>query len=481
MATVLPPPDVSSVPLPVPQFKESHDCDVNLAWVEAAGASVVAPPYQAMSVGDEVTLTLKRFFDDGYPWEDFTRRKILADPDIGQPLQWTVPLGELQIIDGGSALMSYSVVYAIPTVSTPSHEQALRIVTPQPPLLPALSVKDFTGDMLDPEAYLNGITLVIETYPGIQVGDEVVLYAWGDPREIKTFRVDPSTVDSQVLEIKVEYEWLSANNGKAIELMYQYARVGSAGTSMPLSLTLRRPLDLPHPIIENVIREGEDDEYRGYLFARSITGGLYIEVPDEAVIGSDDTVQMHWEGYGDNGSHIADPTVGNPRRFYIPTRFVPANMGKRLDVFYQVTPPGEQPYKSDVFDLGIRDIESGWPILQIDSPASPGNRVSLATVTGEGVSFRLESWTFMARGQRVKIYAKGLLVGGGEDRIDLREGNAEVVTEEEYSDGKLFASLPRSFLERLQLNYQFDVFVETSFDEGFSYKNFPKISPQLVA
>jgi hypothetical protein len=452
---------------------------VNLAWVEAAGATVVAPPYQAMSVGDEVTLTMERVFDDGIPWEDFTRKKVLVDLDIGQPLQWTVPRSELQIIEDGSALMSYSVVYATSTVVTHSHEQALRIVTPQVPLLPAPRVKGFTDDMLDPEAHPNGIALIIELYPGIQVGDEVVLYALGDPREIKTVRVDPSTVDSQVLEVNIDYAWLSANNGKTIELMYQYARVGSAGTSLSLSLMLRRPLHLPHPKIKDVIWDGEDDEFRGYLYAISITGGAYVDVPDEAVIGSDDKVQMHWEGYGDIGSHIADPTVGDPKRFYIPTRFVPPNMGKRLDVFYQVTPPGEDPYKSKVFDLEIKDIERGWPTLQVKTPPSPNNRISLAAVI-ERVIFRLSSWTFMERGQRVKIYAKGLLIGGGEETISLREGSAEVVTEEEYYAGELFSNLPRSFLESLQLNYQFNVFVETSFDEGFSYKSFPTISPQLV-
>lgn len=480
MAAVLPQSEVFSVLLPVPQFKESHDCEVDLTTVGDAGATVVAPPYRAMSVGDTVTFTLKRFFDDGVPWEDFTRRKVLVDGDIGQPLQWTVPLSELQIIDGGSALMSYSVVYATPTVPTLSDEQALRFVAPQTPLLPAPRVKGFTGDMLDPEAYPNGIKLVIEIYPGIQVEDEVVLYASGDPQVIKTLRVDPSTVDSQVLEVDVDYEWLSANHGKAIELMYQYARVGSAGTSMPLSLTLRQPLNLPHPLIEGVIRDGEDDEYRGYLFARNITGGVYVKVPDEAVIGLDDEVQMHWEGYGDTGRHIADPTAGNARRFYIAPGFVPANMGKRLDVFYKVTPPGEQPYRSGVFDLEIKDVDRGWPTLQISSPPSPSNRISLATVTEAGVTFRLESWTYMERGQRVKIYANGLLTGGGEERSDLRGGDAETVTESEYFAGELFASLPRSFLQRLQLNNQFDVFVETSFDDGFSYKSFPMISPQLV-
>ncbi|WP_413792193.1 MULTISPECIES: hypothetical protein [unclassified Pseudomonas] len=471
----------SGVLLPVAQFKESHDCEVDLSLIVGTGATVVAPPYQAMSVGDKVRLRLKRFFDDGFPWEDYTGEKVLARPDIGRPVQWTVPLSELQIIEDGSALMSYSIVYANPTVPTESQEQALRIVTPQAPLLPAPRVKDFTGDMLDPEAYPNGLVLVIEVYPGIQVDDDVVLYAWGDPRAVKTVRVDQSTIDSQLLELSVDYDWLTANNGKTVELIYQSAREGNAGTSMPLSLMLRKPLHLPHPIIDRVVWDGEDDEYRGYLLAASLTGGVDIDVPEEAVIGIDDQVQMHWEGYGNTGSHIADPTAGNPRRFKIPPRAVPANMGKRLDVFYKVTPPGEQPYTSGVFDLEIKDVESGWPVLQIDSPPSSGNKISLAAVTEDGgVTFRLGSWTFMVPGQRVKISADGVLPGGGKEEIELRAGDEEFVTPDEYNAGKLFATLPRSFLERLQLGNQFDVFVMTSFDEGFSYKSFPLISPQLI-
>lgn len=472
----------SGVLLPVAQFKESHDCDVDLSLIVGTGATVVAPPYQAMSVGDKVKLTLKRFFDDDTEFGEYTREKTLTRLDIGRPVQWLVPLSELQFIENGSALMSYRIVYANPTVPTDSREQALRIVTPQAPLLPAPRVKDFTGDMLDPEAYPDGLVLVIEIYPGIQVDDEVVLYAWGDPRAVKTVRIDQSTIDSQLLEFSVDHDWLTANNGKMVELVYQYAREGNAGTSMPLSLMLRRPLYLPHPIIDRVVWDGEDDEYRGHLLAAWLTGGVDIDVPEEAVIGTDDQVQMHWEGYGDTGSHIADPSAGNPRHFKIPRRAVPANMGKRLDVFYKVTPPGEQPYKSGVFDLEIKDIESGWPVLQINSPPASGNIISLATVTeNDGVTFLLGSWTFMAPGQRVRIYANGVLPGGGEEAIDLRTGDEEVVTQDEYNAGKLFATLPRSFLEKLQIGNQFDVFVKTSFDEGFSYKGFPLISPQLIA
>lgn len=463
--------------LPVPQLKESHDLAVDPALVGGAGATIVTLPYQAMSIDDKVTLTLERFFDEegDDPWQPFERTKILTELDIGKPLEWTVPRNELLIIEDGSALMRYRIVYATPTVPSQSAEQTLRIVPPMSPFLPPLEIKGFTGDELDPEVFPDGITLTIKLYPGVQVGDDVVVYAAGDPRVIKTLRVDPSTIASNILEITLDYPWLSANNGKQITLMYQFARVGTAGTSQPLSLTLRKPLFLPPPFVECVKGDGEEGEYKGYLLAELITGGVWIKVPPEAVIGDDDKIQMHWKGYGN--AYIADPSAGDAKRFYIPASAVPANMGKRLNVAYKVTPPGKE---STNFDLEIKDMTRGWPIIQIKSPSSPSNRVSLAAAKN-GVDFELADWKFMATGQRVKIYAVGVLSAGGQDTFNVRTGTSEVVTDAEYNTGLVKANLPLAFLQTLRLNVQFDVVVETSFDEGFSYKSFLSITPTLIS
>lgn len=467
--------------LPVPQFKESHDRQVDLSLIGAGGATVVTMPYQAMSVGDKVTLTIELAFDDGFPWDPpFEKTKELTEVDIGSPLQWTVQASDLEVIDGGFATLSWCIKYADPTVPSNSHKQELRILPPTTPLLPPLAIKDFNGDMLDPEAYPDGAILTIPLYPGIQLGDDVVLYANGDTRVTRSVRVDKSTIDSNKLEMVLDYAWLAANNGYEVSLIYQYARVGSAGTSSALSLTLRKPLHLPLPIIKDVIRDGQDDENRGYLLARNTTNGVTISIPVGAVIGAGDKVQMIWEGHENGGRYTADPTVGDPKRFQIPVQYVPANLGKRLRVFYQVTPPGEGPYNSTRFNLEIKDMETGWPTVQISSPASPGNKVSLATVT-DAVTFLLRSWTFMEEGQRVRITATGTLSAGGKETVNVREGAAEVVTEDEYYAGELHSKLPLAFLQKLQLNAQFDVLVETSFDGGFSYKKFPMISPQLVA
>jgi len=468
----------TSLLLPVPQLKESHDLAVDLNGIVGGAATMVVMPYQAMSVGDQVTFKLYRYWEEDDPYDPpLTLTRDLEEADIGKPLEWPIAKSAFQIIVGGFAHMSYQIVYATPTAPSHSAIQTVHVITPPETLLPVPVIKDFTGDELDPDAFPDGVTLTIPMYPGIQVGDDVVVYATGDTSVIKTFRVDLSTIDSAVLEVRLDYAWLAANNGKDVSLKYQYARAGTAGTSEPLPLTLRKPLKLPVPIVENATPDGDDENpNKGYLFANRITGGVFIGIPEEAVIGLDDKVQMHWKGFGSNGSHIADPMSSDERRFYIPPAAVPANMGRRLEVFYKVTPPGKD---SKIFDLEIKEMTSGWPTLQVKSPPSPNNRISLAVATN-GVLFTLASWPYMRTGQRVRIVVEGLLSSGGMEVFNLRKDNAEVVTEAEYNAGELQATLPRDFLLKLKLNEQFNVSITTSFDDGDTYKQFPSIAPTLI-
>lgn len=470
----------ATVLLPVIQFKESHELKVDPGQVGTAGATLVAPPYQAMSVGDKVTLSVEVYTAGDYH-ETLTHTITLTAADIGQPISWMFPQAELDILyEGDHLVASYSIEYSTPTVTTGSEKQTFYIVAPMiPELLPRLSIKDFQGDTLDPDAHPDGITLVIELYHGIQVDDWLMLYATGNSRLVLAIRIDQTTIDSQKLEIPFGHEWLAANTGNEVSLMYQYARLGDAGTSVALSLRLRKPLNLPPPIILGVTPEGEDWEYKGYLLGASTTGGITIDLPSEAAIGTDDKVQMVLDGHQPDGYYIADPTVGNPKRFQIPRQYMAANLGKRSDVLYEVTPPGEDAYKSRRFDLHIRDLVSGWPTVQILSPPSPGNIVSLKTVT-DAVTFRLRSWTFMAEGQRVRITATGVLQAGGQDTFYLREGDAEVLSRDEYYAGEIEARLPRAFLATLSLNVQFDVSVAISFDRGETYKQLPRITPKLI-
>ncbi|WP_295474910.1 hypothetical protein [uncultured Pseudomonas sp.] len=466
--------------LGVPQFRESHELQVVLEWITGNSATVVVPPYVAMSVDDQVTLTLALYFGEDDPFDDLVLKKTLTAAEVGQPLSWAVPRNELEVIEGGYLEARYQIVYATPTTPTQGPLQRFDVVRSALSRLPALSIEDFGGGPLDPELFPNGITLLVEPYPGMQPGDDVLLHANGIEALDRALRIDETVVDSGLLSFAVERPWLVANNGKQVSFTWQYARGGAAGSSEPLSVLLRKPLHLPPPVVEGAEPEDPVDGVpRGYLFPDKITGGVYVHVPNEAVIGPDDALQMHWDGHASTGNIVVtEPMPSDPLRFYIPKAAIPANIGKRLNVFYQVTPPGEPASASELFDLEIRSMPSGWPAPQLRRPTQ-SRPLSLAQVPASGALFALAAWVFMAVGQTVRIEALGLLSTGEQDSLLLRDDLP--VSEDEYYAGELQATLSRAFLERLQPGSHFEVRVRTSFDDGHSYIAFVDVSIQLVA
>lgn len=470
---------VSEAGLGVVQFKESHELRIALDMITGQ-ATLVTPAYRAMSINDRVTLKLERYRGQDDYLDTLEQGKILTAQDLGQPLEWRVSKNQLDAISNGFVDASYSLVYATPTIETASPVQRLQVQASVTGLLPALTIKDFNDSALDPEDFPEGAILQVPLYPGILAGDVVVLYADSASHLIKTQRVDPSTLDSQVLTFMLEYAWLAANTGQQLTLAYEYARLAAAGRSVDLTVMLSQPLDLPPPIVEGAIPEGSSTD-RGYLNASAATAGVYVRVPDTVIIGAGDQVQMHWQGHAGTGSIIVTtPESGNARRFFIPPSAVPANMGKRVDVFYQILIKDQGTFKSCVFDLEIRRINSGWPVIQLTEPPG-GSPLSLARVASTGAVLTLQSWVFMAAGQWVNIRVTGLNPAGAATDFNVRAGNAEPVTDSEYASRQLRALLPRAGLQALKLDTRFNIHVKVSFDKGASYVSFPDASILLIA
>jgi hypothetical protein len=463
--------------LRVAQCKESHDLALDPDGLTGPEATFVTVPYQAMSVGDTVKLTLALFFAIDDPHTTLTFTRVVDEVQLGKPLVWKVPKSELQMIFQGFADVTCRVDYAVPTTPTISATQRFWMIAPVAPLLPAPAIKDFTGGDLDPDAFPEGVTVQIPAYDGLQMGDDLVLYAVSGASLIQSWPADVSTVDSGVLEFHLGHEWLASNNGQSLQLIYQYAREKAAGTGSPLTLTLRKPLNLPAPIVEQATSTGEN---QGFIAVERVIAGVNITIPEAAVIGAQDKVQMHWQGYGDIGSAVVDPVAGDPRRFQIRPDAVPANIGRRVDVLYKVTPPGGSPTPSSVFDLEVRAPTGGWPTLQIVEPPLNAMRLSLSSVTARGVQCLLESWMFMAQGQRIRIRISGLKPDGQQTELDLRPGDEEQVTEDEYYAGEVWSVIPLAFLNTLKINENLLIDVGISFDLGDSYLPFPGLNVTLV-
>ncbi|WP_030131407.1 hypothetical protein [Pseudomonas sp. QTF5] len=464
--------------LPVPQIRESHDLRLAIDAITSAGATGVVPPYQAMSVGDEVTFTWQGYYQGlpEPPW--ISPKRSIETADIGHPLVFMIP--EADVLFSDSAEISYKVEYVgdlgQDSVSEPQmievieHDDAM--------LLPAIKIKGHDGGPLNPADFLDGLTLQVEpVYPGIQIGDGVLLY-WGEgnqpPGVIKYAKADRSTIDSGVLELHLEHKWLMPYVGKVITASFQYARGGAGQSGQPLALTVKRPLHLPMPHVVDA-----KAEQTGNAWWLANTSGAYVEIPDDAQIDGAQ-VEVHWYGHQVNGRHIApSPVAGYERRYFIPSTAIAANMSsddsKRFPVFYRVTLPDESPEDSARLNLRIEPLDSDrYPAVQCRQGTST---VRLRDVTN-GADLYLESsqpaipvWPFMAKDQLLTISATGVAHGSGE-AVATTVRNAMKVTSDEFILKKIEEILNYSFLNGLKRDQQFSLISKVSFDGGETYQSF---------
>lgn len=456
--------------LPLPHFVESDGLEIDLTRVSGDG-QVITTNYPFMAVDDEVKLSWNDEF--GFP-ETFTKK--LTAEDLGNPLVWRIESSYLHMA-GAWCELSYSIDYG----SGESHSPVQRFaIVPsgsgQTPSLPAPEVPGHSGGMLDPSQYQQGLPVKVEDY-GAQVGDELLLTAAGQQVSRATLRIDSSILDSGRLHFRVPGEWLQAHVGEAVKLTWQWARLGAAADSLPLDLVLRKPLDLKVPFVESATpKDPEDDEevdpdmvQFGFLFPDRLRQGAYARVPIESDTGNG-KITMHWEGFGTTGKYSTDqPTAGNNLRFQIPSTAVPANFGRRVKVFYTVEDADGAIQPSPAYGLKVEKL-TDTDFEAVQCPDYPNGNISLAKVV-TGVAFYLSSnsWRFFAVGQIVRVYVKGKAKPGGLSLPDEVIRDDVPVSEDEWFNDELRMDLGRAYLEKLELNTPFNVYVEVSFDEGVTF------------
>ncbi|WP_260963332.1 hypothetical protein [Pseudomonas citri] len=465
--------------LPVPQIKESHERSVDPRNVLSAGATAVVPPYQAMSVADEVVFSWQGYFQ-GLPEPVYRESREIRAEHLGQPLAFTVPYIEIVGIAGEHADISYRVQYAGQAAPfSESEAQRIDIVEPGSALLPAVTVKDYTEGPINPGHYPNGLTLQVKpVYPDIQENDWVLLY-WTASEKIKSvtkaLRVDRSILDSALIEFHIEPQWLAVNSNSQVKVIYQYARSGAAQAAEPLLLDISKPLYLPPPIVEDVTPGAEN---QGTLPAS--TNGAYVSVPETAETGSG-TVEIHWQGHPNGGRYVASTPVSG-RRFHIPGTAIAANMstpaqGRYFPVFYKVN--GEE---SVHYNLLITPL----PATRYPSTTSvhiTGGQMFWSSVPFSGADLVIESpgfdaWPFMAQGQLLTMVATGI-TSAGQTSYPIR--SARPVTEAEFRNKKIAEKLPKQgFLDNLLPGEMFSLKASVSFDGGETFTEFRDTTATLV-
>lgn len=460
--------------LGVAQVRQSHDLKIAIEDLEDKDATAVTPPYQAMTAGDVLTLTWFGYFDENDPFEPYIRSYTLKPEDVGRPVSWTLPYDQIAVLEDGFADLHYCIEYANGGF-TESRVQRFDIPYSRPPsepLLEAPRVKGHLGGSLDPGAFPDGIELIIPVNAELRMGDVLVVYIEGVERVVYAARVDQTSLESQFMAV-IDRAWISnvENFGKPFAISYQYARRHLDRHSHALGLVLRKPLVLPAPIIENSIPEGEENQ--GVVYPVDLRSGAKVRIPGNAEI-SGGEVKLIWQGHETLEFPVS---VGDPRLFNIPPGVIPANLGKRVPLYYTVTLPDEWPHDSDPFDLRIADFSIGsYPPIQSEHVRAGGlSLAEIADTESEEALFTLKSWPFMAEGHRLRIVAEG----ESQTAADWSMRHSDI-TNSEYLAGLASASLPHTFLSQLQVNEYFRVSVSVSFDGGHSYKNFRHIDIQLI-
>ncbi|MBC3486264.1 hypothetical protein V7V80_17100 [Pseudomonas kermanshahensis] len=460
--------------LGVAQVRQSHDLKIAIEDLEDKDATAVTPPYQAMTAGDVLTLTWLGYFAEDDPFEPYVRSYTLKPEDVGRPVSWTLPYDQIAVLEDGFADLHYRIEYANGGF-TESSVQRFDIPYSRPPsepLLEAPRVKGHSGGSLDPDAFPDGIELIIPANAELRMGDVLIVYIEGVERVVYAARVDHTSLDSQFMAV-IDRAWVSnvENFGKPFAISYQYARRHLDRHSHALGLVLRKPLVLSAPIVENSIPEGEENQ--GVVYPADLRSGATVRIPGNAEI-SGGEVKLIWQGHETLEFPVS---VGDPRLFNVPPGTIPANLGKRVSLYYTVTLPDQWPQDSDPFDLRIADLGIGsFPPIQ--SMQVRGGKLSLAEVAESNTDalFTLRSWPFMAEGQRLRIVAEG--VSQTAASWSMRDSD---ITRDEYQAGLASASLPLTFLSQLEVNTHFRISANVSFDGGRSFKSFRHIDILLIA
>jgi hypothetical protein len=465
--------------LSVAVIKEAHELQFDRTNLSGAGATVAIAPWQAMRVGDRLTLSWQGVRTSGALVPVYQVLHELREEELGKPLALSIPYAQFALIAAGHGLLNYWINYADGGEDTVAPTQRFSILPAPPERLAPVAIVGHSGDILDPGLVAAQLTFSIERYEGLRDGDSLVVYAEDPATQVSqlvaSVRLDRSSVDSGLLHCKVQAFWLWDYLGGDVSLTCHVARPGLAWSSEPRLLHVCEAMKLPMPVVEGASGAGEE---QGEFKALSTRDGVKVWVPSGAVYPGYAGLEMHWVGFGETGSYIARTSTGDtPPAFLIDPAVVAPNMGKQVRVFYRVSLPGEPARDSQVFTVTVLPIpESSYPPL-VCVEASNGV-LSLAGLRDHGSTQTVAPWPLIAEGQCIDIVATGTRNGGPATHYSLLE-NKEISSIETTTG--VTAQLPKSWLSTLQLRTEITFVVKVSADGGQSYATFPRVYITLVA
>ena len=146
--------------------------------------------------------------------------------------------------------------------------------------------------------------------------------------------------------------------------------------------------------------------------------------------------------------------------------------GNRVELYYQINKPDVPPSPSHF--VTVRRIE-GLPIVQSNDIRDGALNLRYL---GNSASFTLGDWSFRHTSQFINAWIQGVERGNIGREIRLPIATQLPVTTE--AGIITLGTVSKTDLVKLALKYQFQVFVEVSFDDKVSWLKFPDAAAQLI-
>lgn len=442
------------------------------------GASVAILPWQAMATGDVLTMTWLGYTSNGSARPEYIREVTVQAHEVGFPVVLSILKNEFVPIRGGRGLLTYEIEYADTGKTTVGPVQTFSIIPAGTDYLAALTIEGHSTGAIDPDLFSAGVTFNIDAFPDLNEGDALVIYVEDMLASTTTplagLRLDLSTVDSGRLQCRVAGDWLYAYLDRDIRLTYHVARPQMDCASRALELSVQRTMSLPMPVVQGASGQGLE---RGEFKAQDTADGIKVWVPGLAVYPGTAGVEMHWQGFGDAGSHVQQLSTGDtPPAFMIPPAVVAPNVGKDVEVFYRVKVAPDNYRDSAIFIVKVLPIpQYGYPTL--NCVQADGGILSLARVPAGGSTQTIAKWPLMAVGQKMLLTATGTLNGGGS--VTQTMLNNMAVNSTHVNNG-VSVALEKTWLQSLQVGRDITFTMQVSADDGNSYVVFPRVYVTLA-
>ncbi|WP_175651644.1 hypothetical protein [Pseudomonas sp. Marseille-P9899] len=311
-------------------------------------------------------------------------------------------------------------------------------------------------------------------------------YTFKPGDRLKGFWEEGPYGQNQVIDVELTPDLTVCFDGEMIERegngerVITYLLQDRAGNDSKLSLSAQLTVNIlppePRPLV-TVVQAQPGNPGEGTLDPKNTTSGVTARVPAQQDDISGATLTLHWRGFGDSGSfQTTTPSSPDGMDFKIPASAIPANMGRKVEVYYSVKWPTGEPEISATYFLTVQKLATTTMMLLSCSQAGSG-KLSLASVP-QGANLSMAPWPYkpLADGMRINLWVTGLDQQGASIRFDLLK--AQVVPK---NASPVTAVLPRADLLKLQLDKIFATRVAVSFDDGETYLDFRFLDLNLVS